>query len=66
MRVSEPARAGVGGQLVRKPTRWASFAPELLKRVGLWCTNEGLQPQDPPDGASATSWRVRGRRPSRP
>eukprot|EP00969_Alexandrium_andersonii_P311860 13780165-Alexandrium_andersonii.AAC.1 len=23
MRVSEPARAGVGGPLVRKPTRWA-------------------------------------------
>eukprot|EP00969_Alexandrium_andersonii_P189981 8394357-Alexandrium_andersonii.AAC.1 len=46
VRVCEPARAGVRGPLVRKPTRWASSAPEVLKRVGLRCTNEGLQPSD--------------------
>eukprot|EP00969_Alexandrium_andersonii_P236117 10424167-Alexandrium_andersonii.AAC.1 len=32
MRVSEPVSMGVGGPLVRKPTRWASSAPEVLKR----------------------------------
>ena len=29
---------------VRKPTRWASSAAEVLKRLGLRCTNEGCQP----------------------
>eukprot|EP00969_Alexandrium_andersonii_P164015 7248844-Alexandrium_andersonii.AAC.1 len=47
MRVSEPASAGVGGPLVRKPTRWASSAPEVLRRVGLQRANEGQQPSDP-------------------
>eukprot|EP00969_Alexandrium_andersonii_P248938 11001634-Alexandrium_andersonii.AAC.1 len=47
MRVSEPVRTGVGGWLARKPTRWASSAPEVLKRMGLRCRNEGLRPQDP-------------------
>ena len=32
---------------VRKPTRWASSAPEVLKRLGLRCTNEGCRPGDP-------------------
>ena len=33
--------------LVRKPTRWASSAPELLRRLGRRCTNEGRSPSDP-------------------
>eukprot|EP00969_Alexandrium_andersonii_P145126 6417071-Alexandrium_andersonii.AAC.1 len=32
MRVSELARAGVRCPLVRKSTRWASSAPEVLRR----------------------------------
>eukprot|EP00969_Alexandrium_andersonii_P047287 2074618-Alexandrium_andersonii.AAC.1 len=47
MQVSEPASAGAGGPLVRKPTRWASSAPEVPRRVGLRCASEGLQPSDP-------------------
>eukprot|EP00969_Alexandrium_andersonii_P233668 10316449-Alexandrium_andersonii.AAC.1 len=47
MQVSEPASAGGGGLLVRKPTRRASSAPEALRRVGLRCANEGLSPSDP-------------------
>ena len=31
---------------VRKPTRWASSASEVLKRLGLRCTNEGCRPGD--------------------
>eukprot|EP00969_Alexandrium_andersonii_P163094 7210192-Alexandrium_andersonii.AAC.1 len=46
MRVSEPVTTGVGGPLVRKPTRWATSAPEVPKHVGLRCRNEGLLPQD--------------------
>eukprot|EP00969_Alexandrium_andersonii_P177232 7837403-Alexandrium_andersonii.AAC.1 len=48
------ARAGVGsapadaGRLpVRKPTRWMSSAPEILKRVCLRCSNEGRSAGDP-------------------
>eukprot|EP00969_Alexandrium_andersonii_P322920 14268598-Alexandrium_andersonii.AAC.1 len=47
MRVSEPARAGVGSPLTRKPTRWASSAPEVLRRVGLRRAHKGLQPPGP-------------------
>eukprot|EP00969_Alexandrium_andersonii_P066008 2911777-Alexandrium_andersonii.AAC.1 len=47
MRVSEPACAGTRGPLARKPTRWASSAPEALKRVGLRRTNKGLPPLGP-------------------
>eukprot|EP00969_Alexandrium_andersonii_P336291 14864838-Alexandrium_andersonii.AAC.1 len=65
MRVSEPVTTGVGGSLVRKTTRWASSAPEVLKRVGRRCRNEGPPPQDP-DGASTTSWRAPRRQPLRP
>ena len=32
---------------VRKPTRWASSAREVLKRLGLRCANETCQPGDP-------------------
>ena len=32
---------------VRKPTRWASSASEVLKRLGLRCTNETCGPGDP-------------------
>ena len=32
---------------VRKPTRWASSASEVLKRLGLRCTNETCRPGDP-------------------
>ena len=32
---------------VRKPTRWASSAPEVLRRLGARCTNEGLRPGGP-------------------
>eukprot|EP00969_Alexandrium_andersonii_P072152 3184232-Alexandrium_andersonii.AAC.1 len=38
----EPAFAGVGHLPVRKPTRWMSSSPEILKRVCLRCSNEGL------------------------
>ena len=31
---------------VRKATRWASSASEVLKRLGLRCTNEGRKPGD--------------------
>eukprot|EP00969_Alexandrium_andersonii_P366866 15469453-Alexandrium_andersonii.AAC.1 len=41
-RIPEPAYAGGGGHLVRKPTRWASSSPEVLKRARLRCSNEGL------------------------
>eukprot|EP00969_Alexandrium_andersonii_P087811 3873376-Alexandrium_andersonii.AAC.1 len=47
MRVSGSAGAGGGGPLVRKPTRWASSAPEVLKRAGLRRRSEGLLPRDP-------------------
>eukprot|EP00969_Alexandrium_andersonii_P061709 2720495-Alexandrium_andersonii.AAC.1 len=33
--------------LARKPTRWVSFSPELLRRVCLRCSNEGLSAGDP-------------------
>eukprot|EP00969_Alexandrium_andersonii_P112203 4955735-Alexandrium_andersonii.AAC.1 len=66
MQDSEPASAGAGGLLVRKPTRWASSAPEVLKRVGLRCANEGRSPLDPRwhehdklDGAKKTSLAAR-------
>eukprot|EP00969_Alexandrium_andersonii_P147781 6533999-Alexandrium_andersonii.AAC.1 len=36
-----PASAGVGRMPVRKPTRWMSSSPEILKRVCLRCSNEG-------------------------
>ena len=32
---------------VQKPTRWASSASEVLKRLGLRCTNETCRPGDP-------------------
>eukprot|EP00969_Alexandrium_andersonii_P281691 12452670-Alexandrium_andersonii.AAC.1 len=54
MRISEPASTGVRGSLVRRPTRRAGPAPEVLKRAGRWCRNEGLSPQDP-------RWRERDR-----
>eukprot|EP00969_Alexandrium_andersonii_P064501 2840987-Alexandrium_andersonii.AAC.1 len=31
----------------RKPTRWASSAPELLRRLGARCINEGRSSSDP-------------------
>eukprot|EP00969_Alexandrium_andersonii_P345667 15278539-Alexandrium_andersonii.AAC.1 len=34
-------------ELVRKPARWASSAPELLRRLGLRCSNEGWSSDDP-------------------
>eukprot|EP00969_Alexandrium_andersonii_P323985 14315170-Alexandrium_andersonii.AAC.1 len=37
MRIPWPASVGGGGRLVRKPTRWASLSPEVLKRVRLRC-----------------------------
>eukprot|EP00969_Alexandrium_andersonii_P028861 1260159-Alexandrium_andersonii.AAC.1 len=46
-RVSEPTRAGVRGPLVRKSTRRASSAPEVSKRMGLRCQNQGSPPQGP-------------------
>eukprot|EP00969_Alexandrium_andersonii_P268059 11845319-Alexandrium_andersonii.AAC.1 len=42
MQVLWPASAGGGGRLVRKPTRWATSSPEVLKHVCLRCTSEGL------------------------
>eukprot|EP00969_Alexandrium_andersonii_P065822 2902435-Alexandrium_andersonii.AAC.1 len=42
MRVPLPASAGGGGRLARKPARWASSSPEVLKRACLRCSNEGL------------------------
>eukprot|EP00969_Alexandrium_andersonii_P129244 5711149-Alexandrium_andersonii.AAC.1 len=35
-----PPDGGASPLLVRKPTRWASSSPEVLKRVCLRCTNE--------------------------
>ena len=32
---------------VRKPTRWASSAPEVLRRVALRCLNVGCRPGNP-------------------
>ena len=32
---------------VRKPTRWASSAPEVLRRPEARCSNEGRRPGDP-------------------
>eukprot|EP00969_Alexandrium_andersonii_P183001 8085857-Alexandrium_andersonii.AAC.1 len=46
MRVSGPVSTSDGRPLVRKPARWASSAPEVLKHVGRRCRNEGLLPQD--------------------
>eukprot|EP00969_Alexandrium_andersonii_P013016 567985-Alexandrium_andersonii.AAC.1 len=40
MRVPWSASAGGGNRLVRKPTRWASSSPEVLRRVCLRCSNE--------------------------
>eukprot|EP00969_Alexandrium_andersonii_P338707 14970129-Alexandrium_andersonii.AAC.1 len=46
--VPKSARAdGSGHQLVRKPTRWMSSLPEILKRARLQCRNEGLPAGDP-------------------
>eukprot|EP00969_Alexandrium_andersonii_P003296 141491-Alexandrium_andersonii.AAC.1 len=36
-----PAPAGAGRLPVRRPTRWMSSSPEILKRVCLRCSNEG-------------------------
>eukprot|EP00969_Alexandrium_andersonii_P185952 8216093-Alexandrium_andersonii.AAC.1 len=48
MAVPKPACAGGSGhQLVRKPTRWMSSSPEILKRVCLRCRSEGLPASDP-------------------
>ena len=44
MRLPAPDRRSLP---VRKPTRWASSAPEVLRRLGLRCTNEGRRPGDP-------------------
>eukprot|EP00969_Alexandrium_andersonii_P110288 4866764-Alexandrium_andersonii.AAC.1 len=46
MRVPWSASAGGGNRLVRKPTRWASSSPEVLRRVCLRCSNEGLPSGD--------------------
>eukprot|EP00969_Alexandrium_andersonii_P026654 1163107-Alexandrium_andersonii.AAC.1 len=46
MRVPWPASAGGGSRLARKPTRWASSSPEVLKRVCFRCSNEGLPSGD--------------------
>eukprot|EP00969_Alexandrium_andersonii_P180158 7962693-Alexandrium_andersonii.AAC.1 len=35
------------GGLVRKPTRWASSAPELSRRLGVKCSSEGRAPEGP-------------------
>eukprot|EP00969_Alexandrium_andersonii_P070324 3103979-Alexandrium_andersonii.AAC.1 len=35
-------RTGAGRLPVRKPTRWMSSFPEILRRVCLRCSNEGL------------------------
>eukprot|EP00969_Alexandrium_andersonii_P352324 15437413-Alexandrium_andersonii.AAC.1 len=47
MAAPAPVRAGDGsartdarGHLVRKPTRWTSSSPEILKRACLRCSNE--------------------------
>eukprot|EP00969_Alexandrium_andersonii_P263319 11638764-Alexandrium_andersonii.AAC.1 len=42
MRVPWPASAGGGSRLARKPTRWASSSPEVLRRVCLRRRTEGL------------------------
>eukprot|EP00969_Alexandrium_andersonii_P185781 8209017-Alexandrium_andersonii.AAC.1 len=36
-----------GSKLVRTPTRWMSSSLEILKRVCLRCSNEGLPAGDP-------------------
>eukprot|EP00969_Alexandrium_andersonii_P201439 8901238-Alexandrium_andersonii.AAC.1 len=36
-----------GSKLVRKTTRWMSSSREILKRVCLRCSNEGLPAGDP-------------------
>eukprot|EP00969_Alexandrium_andersonii_P045232 1986409-Alexandrium_andersonii.AAC.1 len=46
-----PPDGGAGRLLVRQPTRWTSFAPEVLKRTCLRCANEG--------GTGADCWRQR-------
>eukprot|EP00969_Alexandrium_andersonii_P165736 7324088-Alexandrium_andersonii.AAC.1 len=46
MRVPWAAPAVGGSGLLRKPTRWASSSPEVLRRVCLRCSNEGLPPGD--------------------
>eukprot|EP00969_Alexandrium_andersonii_P192205 8489419-Alexandrium_andersonii.AAC.1 len=43
---TEPPDGGAGRLLVRKPTRWASSAEEVLRRTCLRCTNEQC-----PDGS---------------
>eukprot|EP00969_Alexandrium_andersonii_P207431 9164566-Alexandrium_andersonii.AAC.1 len=48
MVVPKPASAGGSGPLLaRKPTRWTSSSPEILKRECLRCQNEGLPAGDP-------------------
>eukprot|EP00969_Alexandrium_andersonii_P206559 9125855-Alexandrium_andersonii.AAC.1 len=42
-----PVCTGAGRLTVRKPTRWMSCSPEILKRVCLRCSNEGLSAGDP-------------------
>eukprot|EP00969_Alexandrium_andersonii_P118422 5237396-Alexandrium_andersonii.AAC.1 len=44
---TEPACTGVGRQSVRKPRRWVSSSPEILKRVYFRRSNEGLSVGDP-------------------
>eukprot|EP00969_Alexandrium_andersonii_P151031 6677861-Alexandrium_andersonii.AAC.1 len=39
---TRPPRGGAGRQLVRKPTRRASSAPEALKRTCLQCASDGV------------------------
>eukprot|EP00969_Alexandrium_andersonii_P341373 15089892-Alexandrium_andersonii.AAC.1 len=43
----EPVSTGIGHLPVRKPTRWVSSSPEVLKRVCLRCSNDGLSAGDP-------------------
>eukprot|EP00969_Alexandrium_andersonii_P262093 11587005-Alexandrium_andersonii.AAC.1 len=37
---TEPPKGDAGRLLVRKPTRWATSADEVLRRTCLRCTNE--------------------------
>eukprot|EP00969_Alexandrium_andersonii_P010641 463380-Alexandrium_andersonii.AAC.1 len=42
-----PVSTDAGRPLVRKPPRWVSSSPEILKRVCLRRSNEGLPAGDP-------------------
>eukprot|EP00969_Alexandrium_andersonii_P052270 2295114-Alexandrium_andersonii.AAC.1 len=46
MRVPSGTAQSTGG-LARKPTRWASSAPKLLRRFGVRCSSEGRTCDDP-------------------